>query len=140
MAIGAPRNSRPSNGELRERLADSEARNVQGCSSEKIVKSAGWPASNVAFHSQDARWSCGEKLNQPRQRDTAGVEQLFERQRKRRFEARNSKRSAIEFHIFAGRMMRSVIGGNRINGAVGETFEQRFAIFARAERRIHFVA
>ena len=44
VAIGAPRNSRPSNGVLRERLADSAAQYVQEWSKEKIVRSAGSPA------------------------------------------------------------------------------------------------
>src|SRR5579872_4229057 len=37
-------------------------------------------------------------------------------------------------------MMRGVVGGDGIDGAVGKSFEEGVAIVARSERRVHFEA
>src|SRR3989442_14934329 len=50
VAIGAPRNARPSKGVLRDLLADSDARNVQLCSVENSVRSAGSPGPDTIFY------------------------------------------------------------------------------------------
>jgi len=65
------------------------------------------------------------------------VDQLFECQRKSRFETKNPEGRAIELHIFYRRLVRRVVGGDGIHGAVGESCEQRFAVLPRCQRRIH---
>ena len=68
------------------------------------------------------------------------MHELDQSQRQSRFKAGDAERRAIEFHILAGGMMRSVIRGDGIYRAIGEAREQCIAIFARGQRRIHFVA
>ena len=60
-------------------------------------------------------------------------------ERERGFEADDAEGRAIEFHIFAGGMMRGVVGGDGVHGAIGESGNQRGAVCARSERRIHLV-
>ena len=67
------------------------------------------------------------------------MHEFAERERERGFESDDAEGRAIEFHVFAGGMMRGVVGGDGVHGAVGEAGDERGAIGARGERRIHFV-
>ena len=127
VAIGAPRNSRPSKGELRDLLADSLARNVQACSVEKSVRSAGSPGGDAPRAAQDARRPGGEEFDHAHEGEPAGVHQ-FERERQRRLESGDAERRAIELDVLAGRLVRRVVGGDGVDGSVGEAFDQRRAI------------
>ena len=68
-----------------------------------------------------------------------GMHQLAQAQRQRRFEAGDAEGRAVEFNVLARGMMRSVVGGDRVDAAVGEACDQRVAVVARGQRRIHFV-
>ena len=61
----------------------------------------------------------------------AGVNQ-FERQRQRRLEAGHAERRAIELHFLAGRFVRRVVGGDGVHVSVGQSFDQRGAVFGGA--------
>ena len=58
----------------------------------------------------------------------------------RRLKSSNSKGRAIELHVLARRMMRRVIGGDHVDAAIRQPCDQRVAILARSQRRIHLVA
>ena len=67
------------------------------------------------------------------------MQELAQAQCESRFETGDSKGSAVEFDVLARRVMRRVVGGDGVHAAVGQAFDERGAIFARSERRIHFV-
>src|SRR5258708_8257996 len=56
------------------------------------------------------------------------------------FEAEDAERRAVECYILERWLMRGVIGGDGIDGAVGQASEKGFAVRVRGERRIHFEA
>src|SRR5258708_19927296 len=58
----------------------------------------------------------------------------------RGFEGEDAEGRAGEFYVLERWLMRGVIGGDGINGAVSQASEKGFAVFARGERRIHFEA
>src|SRR5260370_19517873 len=68
------------------------------------------------------------------------MNELLKRERERGFEAEDAEGRAVEFHILEGWLMRGVIGGDGIDGAVGQAGEKGFAVRVRGERRIHFEA
>ncbi len=67
------------------------------------------------------------------------VHKFAQAERERRLESGDAERRAIEFHVFARGMMWRVVGGDCVDAAVGKALHQRIAVFARSERRIHFV-
>ena len=137
VAMGAPRNARPSKGVLRDLLADSAARNVQACSVEKSVRSAGSPAAMRARASQDARRPGGEQLDHAHRATASRRAPVPAPSAKRRLESGDAKGRAIEFDFLARRFVRRMVGGDGVHGAVGEPFDQRRAIFGGGQRRIH---
>ncbi len=58
----------------------------------------------------------------------------------RRFKTCHAKRCAVKFHVFERGLVRRVVGGDGVNGAVREAGDERVAVFSRSERRIHLVA
>ena len=58
-------------------------------------------------------------------------------QAERGFQSGDSEHGALELDDLFMRRMGSVIGGDGIDGAIGESHENRFAIGARTQRRIH---
>ena len=63
----------------------------------------------------------GEEFDHTRERDFFAVNELLEAQRNGSFQAENSEGRAIEFDIFQRRFVWSVIGGNGVDCAVGES-------------------
>ena len=63
--------------------------------------------------------------------DSPGVDELLERKSERGFEAENAEGGAVELDVFEGGLVRRVIRGDGVHGAVGKTRNQCFAIFAR---------
>jgi len=92
--------------------------------------------SNFALHPQYPRRPHGEQLHHPLQADPLRVHKL-QRQPQRGFKSRHAKRRAIEFHFLRRRLVRSVVRSNRVHCAVRQSLQQRLAILARAQRRIH---
>ena len=68
----------------------------------------------------------------------AGVDERFDRQRKRRLEPDDSKRRDIDFAIFFLRRVRRVIGRDRVDRPVDQPGDASVDVFATAERRVHF--
>src|SRR5258708_35081529 len=68
------------------------------------------------------------------------MNELFKRERERGFEAEDAEGRAVEFYVLERWLMRGVVGGDGINGAVSQASEKGFAVFTRGERRIHFGA
>src|SRR5713101_864601 len=106
----------------------------------KNCEVGGLAGSDGALEAEDARGADGEELNDTQERDAASVHELFEGERQRGLEAGNAERRAVELDVFQRGFMGRVIGGNGLDRAVGKTGDERFAVFARGERRIHFVA
>ena len=61
------------------------------------------------------------------------------RKGQRGLKAGDAEGRAIKFLVFFMRRVRRVVGGDAIHSAVSQTGEQCFAVFTRAQRRIHFV-
>ena len=95
-----------------------------------MVRSAGCAGGDFSFDAEYARGAGGEKLHQAHQRNFPGVHEFAERERERGFKAGDAEGRAIEFHVFAGGMMRRVVGGDGVHAAVGDAGDQRVAIFA----------
>ncbi len=68
------------------------------------------------------------------------MHQLLKRQADGGFKTENAEGRAIELDIFQGRFVRGVIGGDGVDGAVGEALNEGFAVFARGQRWIHLEA
>src|SRR2546429_3584488 len=60
-----------------------------------------------------------------------------DRQRQCSFESSNAEGSALELNLFFMCSMRSMVGGDRINSAVGKRNQDGFAVRGRAQRRVH---
>src|SRR5580704_11486138 len=60
---------------------------------------------DFSFDAKNPRGAGGEKLDRARKRNFSGVHELAEREGERGFESNDAERRAIEFHVFAGRMM-----------------------------------
>ena len=60
----------------------------------------GLPGGDFALHAQDARGAGGEKLDHAHQRESARVNELFERQGQRRFKTSEAKGRFVELDIF----------------------------------------
>ena len=60
------------------------------------------------------------QLDQPRQRDHAGVHQPVERERDRGLEPDDAERRAVELDVLLVVVMRRVIGGDHVDAAVGD--------------------
>ena len=93
---------------------------------------------DFSFDAQDARGAGGEKFDEAHEFDASGVDELIEAESERSFKSGDAEWSFIEFDGFAGGLVRRVIGGDSVNGAIGKTGEERIAIFTRCERWIHF--
>src|SRR5229473_4412468 len=91
----------------------------------------GLPRSDLSFDAQHARRARREKLHHPHQRNSPALHQLFQRQRQRRLESQNPERRAIELHIFQGRLVRGVVGGDGVDRPVGKSSQQRFPVLPR---------
>ena len=64
-------------------------------------------------------------------------DEALERDAERSLEPHYAERRAVVFqHLFI-RVMRRVIGRYRVNRAVAHRFDQRGAVFFRAQRRVH---
>src|SRR5580693_7788753 len=77
------------------------------------------------FDAQDARGAGGEKLHQAWERNFSGMHEFAERESESGFESDDAEGRAIEFHVFAGGMMRGVVSGDGVHGAVGEASDER---------------
>jgi len=95
---------------------------------------------DFAFDAKDAGGTGGEELNHAHEGKAARVDELFESEREGGFEAQNAEGSAVEFDVFERRFVRSMIRGNSVDRAIGETRDERLAILTSGQRRIHFEA
>ena len=83
--------------------------------------SAGAPsASDPPGTLQDPRRVHRQQLDEPRQRDDAGVHEPVEAQRHRRLEADDAERRAVELDVLLVVVMRRVIGGDDVDAAVDD--------------------
>ena len=85
---------------------------------------------DAALHAEDARGTSGEKFDEAHEFDSSGVDELIETERQPGFKSGDAERRFIEFDGFAGGFVRRVIGGDGVHGAVGQSCEQRIAVFA----------
>ena len=85
----------------------------------------------LAFFAQDSRWAGGEQFDHAHEAEFPGVDQLFERKGDGGFEAEDAEGGFVELDVLEGGLVGRVIGGNGVDGAVGETLEECFAVFAR---------
>jgi hypothetical protein len=79
----------------------------------------------------------GHQLDETRQRDRARVDQSIERQRHGRLEPGDAERRPIELDVLLIVVMRRVIGGDHVDGAVDDSVHHGVAIQLVAKRRIH---
>lgn len=85
---------------------------------------------DFSFDAEDARGAASKQFDHAHERQAACVDELFERKSERGFEAEDSEGSAVELDVFECGFVRRVIRGNGVNGAVGKSFEESFAVFA----------
>src|SRR5229473_4200144 len=78
---------------------------------------------DFAFEAEDPRRAGGEKFNQTHERETTGVDELLERERERGLEAEDSEGSAVELDVLERGLVRGMVGGDGVDGAIGETGE-----------------
>ncbi len=84
--------------------------------------------SDSPFHlnSENTRGTGCEEFDQAYEGNSASVDELLQPQRKRGLETENAERCAVELDVFQRRLVRGVIGGNGLYGAVSEPDEERF--------------
>jgi len=79
----------------------------------------------------------GPQLERARQAQVAGLHQVRERERERGLEADDAERRVGERpRLLVGRVRR-VVGGEAVDGAVGDRGDARRAVAFGAERRVH---
>ena len=137
VAIACPCSSMPSNGVLRplewnraactvQRRVGSTTRNIGGRTrSQRAERQA-----------EDARWGNGHRRDDDVQRDL-GFRRHAQGQRQRRFESDHAVERPIELDFLLIAVMRCVIAGDRVDGAVGEASAHRVDIKLGAQRRMH---
>ena len=85
---------------------------------------------------ENTRRAAGKKLDHAGERQASRVNEL-QGQRQSGLESGNAERRAIEFDFLRGRLMRRMIGGDRIHGSVGEPCDQRGPVLRGRQGRIH---
>ena len=90
----------------------------------------GLAGGDLAFDAEDARGSGGEEFDHAHEREAARVDELFERKRDGGFKAKNAEGGSIELDVLESGLVRGVIGGDGVDGAVGEARDEGFAVFA----------
>ena len=69
--------------------------------------------------------------------DPPGVDEPIEHQRHARLEPDDAERGAVELDQLLVGVMRGVVGGDHVDGAVGDPLEHGVAIRRLAQRRVH---
>ena len=87
-----------------------------------------------------ARRASGKEFNHAHERDAAGVDELLEGETERGLRTQNAEGRFVELDVLERRLVRGMVRGDGIDGAVGQAFEKRLAVFTRTERRIHLEA
>src|SRR5215472_8945751 len=91
----------------------------------------GWLAGGeFTLDAKNAPGAGGEQFDHTHERDFFGVNELFESERDGGFKTENAERCAVEFDVLESGFVRSVVGGDNVHGAVDESCDHSFAIFA----------
>jgi len=90
----------------------------------------GLAGGDFAFEAEDAGGTGSKQFDHSHKRDFPRVYELFEGECKGGFEAENAEGGAVELDVFEGGFVRRVIRGDGVDGAVGKTFDEGFAVFA----------
>ena len=121
VAATPPRSVQPSNGVFFdfERIAAADDRDAQIRREDRDVgrRTLG---QRSAGHAQDPRRVHRQQLDQPRQRDDAGMDEAIEAERHGGLEAGDPERRAVELHVLLVVVMRRVVGGDDVDAAVGK--------------------
>jgi len=91
----------------------------------------GLAGGDFAFDTNDARGTAGKEFDHAHEGEVAGMNELLERESYGGLEAENAEGGAVELDVFEGGFVRSMVGGDGVDGAVGETGDEGFPIFAR---------
>ena len=84
----------------------------------------------LTFDTKDASRTSSEEFDHAHEREAAGVDELLEREREGGFEAEDAEGSFVELDVFEGGFVGGVIGGDGVNGTIGEAGNEGFAVFA----------
>ena len=126
VAAAAPRSSQPSNGVFFDFERSDAARTVTRASGASTVMSASAPGASVPpSRAQDAGRVQRQQLDEPRQGDETGVHEPIEDERHARLEPDDAERGAVELDLLLVRVVRRMIGGDHVDGAVAEPADHR---------------
>ena len=89
------------------------------------------------FDFQDSGGPRGQKLDQPAEGDDSRTHQPIEAKRDRGFEPHDPEGGGVEVVVFLILVVRGVVGGDRVHGAVSQAFEERLPVLLGRERRLH---
>ena len=84
--------------------------------------------SSASTEIDNSRRTCGEELDNPGERHLLAGVQNRDRETESGFEAGDAKSGALELNDLFVRSVRSVVGGDGVNGAVGESGEKGVSI------------
>src|SRR5437667_356446 len=99
----------------------------------EVRRSAGFDRAAVIARAQDPRGGGRERVERARQREEARMHELRQDHPERRLEPDRSRRCPVELRLLLFDRMRSVVGGDRIDRAVGESRPKGVTVLRRPE-------
>ncbi len=135
-----PRNARPANGVLRARLARPSGSTTHSCAGSNTVRFAGAhrrDRPSVGVQSGERRRTPRQRGQGIRQREVPGLHQLGEGDRQRRLQSEHARGRFLEGALLRLRRVGGVVGGDGVDGAVGESRTNGLDVGLGAQGRVH---